>query len=69
MKKLLAKIGNLYLYSLLVAPFAFVLLMSGDQDYIVNKILTTYFLCVGVLAFVLWPVTTLIEWIRKKAKQ
>ncbi len=40
-KKLWEKVVNFYIYSLFAGPIALVLLMSGDQDYIVNKMGST----------------------------
>lgn len=63
-KKLWEKIVNIYIYSLFAGPIAMVFLMSGDQDYIVNKILTFYFMGALALAIVLWPILAFIG--RKK---
>ncbi|MEX5402499.1 hypothetical protein WCD96_18730 [Proteus mirabilis] len=63
-KKLWEKIVNIYIYSLFAGPIAFFFLMSGDQDYIVNKILTFYFMGALALAIVLWPILAFIG--RKK---
>ncbi|WP_171502616.1 hypothetical protein [Acinetobacter sp. 18QD2AZ41W] len=63
-KKLWEKVVNFYIYSLFAGPIALVLLMSGDQDYIVNKILTVYFMGALALAIVLWPILAFIG--RKK---
>ncbi|EHU1267188.1 hypothetical protein [Acinetobacter baumannii] len=63
-KKLWEKVVNFYIYSLFAGPIALVLLMSGDQDYIVNKILTFYFMGAMALAIILWPILALIG--RKK---
>lgn len=68
-RKIWDRVVNFYIYSLFAGPIALALLMSGDQDYIINKALTTYFLCVLVSAFVLWPLTALIEKIKGKVKQ
>ena len=63
-KKLWGKVVNIYIYSLFAAPIAIVFLMSGDQNYIVNKILTFYFMGALALAIVLWPILAFID--RKK---
>ena len=63
---MLGKVVNFYLYSLFAGPIALALLMSGDQAYIVNKILTFYFMSIFALAFILWPILSFIGW-RKKA--
>ena len=63
-KKLWGKVVNFYIYSLFAGPIALVLLMSGNQDYIVNKILTFYFMGVLALTIVLWPILAFIG--RKK---
>ena len=64
MKRFWEKVGNFYIYSLFAGPVAMVFLMNGDQDYIVNKILTFYFMGVLALAIVLWPILAFIG--RKK---
>lgn len=64
MKRFWEKIVNFYIYSLFAGPVAMVFLISGDQDYIVNKILTVYFMGALALAIVLWPILAFIG--RKK---
>lgn len=60
MKRFWEKIVNFYIYSLFAGPVAMVFLISGDQDYIVNKILTVYFMGALALAIVLWPILAFI---------
>ena len=69
MKSFWGKILNFYAYSLFAAPFAMLLLMSGNPDYIINKILTFYFLCAIGLAFILWPVISILEWKKRKVQR
>ncbi|EEH67921.1 MULTISPECIES: hypothetical protein [Acinetobacter] len=64
MKRLWEKVVTFYIYSLFAGPIAMVFLISGDQDYIVNKILTFYFMGALALAIVLWPILAFIG--RKK---
>ena len=66
MRDIWEKFFKIYLYSLLGAPVAFLLLLSGDQDYIVNRILTYYFSAIGVSAFILWPIFAIVEKIKKR---
>lgn len=65
-KEIWERFFKIYLYSLFATPVAFLLLLSGDQDYIVNRILTYYFLAVAISAFILWPIFTIVEKIKKK---
>lgn len=64
MKRIWERAVNFYIYSLFVGPIALAFLMSGNQDYIVNKILTFYFMGALALAIVLWPILAFVD--RKK---
>ncbi len=64
MKRLWETVVTFYIYSLFAGPIAMVFLMSGDRDYIVNKILTFYFMGAMALAIFLWPILAFIG--RKK---
>lgn len=65
-KNIWEKFFKIYLYSLFATPVAFLLLLSGDRDYVVNRVLTYYFLTIAISAFILWPILAIVEKFKKK---